>query len=675
MTHSSVHLQIASEDHPSVPNWFAEVAIVAQVFTTSGVLNRIEEQVRFARARFGIYELIDFVAVLIGYAVSAEPTLLAFYERLLPFASAFMALFGRKNLPHRSTLSRYLAALDQPTVEALRSLFLDDLVLRTAQPFPPGGLWDRLGQHWLVVDVDGTKQAARQRALPSLPALPAAHRRFEQVCAPAYLGRKRGEVARSRSTVLQAHSHHWLGTFGGAGNGDYQAELTRACETIINYAGWLCMPLAHILLRLDGLYGTTAVLTPLLASGLGVIVRSKDYGLLALPAVAARLLQPPDVQTTHPESGAQRALFDCPDLLLRPSGPRVRLIVATHPTTSTAKPPIGILRDGTVYEVFLTTAPQTAFTCADVLDLYLHRGSFETVLADEDQEQSTDRWCSRSAWGQELWQILSQWLWNLRLDLGQHLSAASLRMTEFAAAAEPSAAAASHPAAEPALKSAAVLANESVRSGSPHWARRSFTKGFAGSDFVLQPDGTLRCPAGHPLCVHERRPERHGSIRVVYGARIAHCRPCPLRAQCLESTTTRKPRQVSAVLWPIDTSASVADRSSPPTADPPMCKRPPALAPVLWGDWPRSQLRRSFVRLLRTQTVELTVHTLHPEEGLRASGDTVHTRAERAHWRLSWQQRLACNARPASAPLLTVTIHGLPAAFARYIGVNLLAAA
>jgi hypothetical protein len=209
MTHPSVHLQIASEDRPSVPNWFGEVAIVAQVFITSGVLNNIEEQVRFARARFGTYELIDFVAVLIGYAVSAEPTLLAFYERLLPFASAFMALFGRRNLPHRSTVSRYLAALDQPTVEAFRSLFLDDLIRRTAQPFPPGGLWDRQGHHWLVVDVDGTKQAARQRALPSRAELPAAHRRFEQVCAPAYraastLTSMVGDVRRGRQWGLSS---------------------------------------------------------------------------------------------------------------------------------------------------------------------------------------------------------------------------------------------------------------------------------------------------------------------------------------------------------------------------------------------------------------------------------------------------------------------------------------
>ena len=531
MTHPSVHLQMASESVPSLPCWFGEVAIVAQVLTTSGVFKNIEEQVRFARARFGTYELVDFVAVLIGYAVSAEPTLQAFYERLQPFASAFMALFGRKSLPHRCTLSRYLAALDQPTVEALRSLFLDDLVLRAVQTFPPGGLWDRQGQHWLVVDVDGTKQAARQRALPELPELPAAHRRFDRVCAPAYLGRKRGEVARTRTTVLQAHSHHWLGSFGGSGNGDYCAQLARACEAIISYAGWLCMPLASLLIRLDGLYGTTAVLTPLLSSGMGVIVRSKEYGLLDLPAVAARLTLPPDAQTTHPESGAQRALFDCPDLALLPCGPRMRLIVATHPATSTAKPPIGVLRAGTVYELFLTTAPQTAFTCADVLGLYLHRGSFETVLADEDREQDTDRWCSHAPCGQEFWQILNQWLWNLRLDLGQHLSPSPLRLTEFAAAAEPPAVPPSDPVEEPlsvapsqAPKAPpAVLPSAPVAYGPVQWARPSFTKGFAGADFVPQSDGTLRCPAGHPLSVHERRPERHGSVRVVYGARIAHC--------------------------------------------------------------------------------------------------------------------------------------------------------
>src|SRR6266568_4310920 len=77
------------------------------------------------------------------------------------------------------------------------------------------------------------------------------------------------------------------------------------------------------------------------------------------------------------------------------------------------------------------------------------------------------------------------------------------------------------------------------------------TKGFAGADFALQPDGTLRCPADHPLYPQERRAERDGSVRVLYAARSGHCRSCPLRAQCQENTTTSKPRRVSAVFWPL----------------------------------------------------------------------------------------------------------------------------
>src|SRR2546426_1677322 len=172
MTHSTVTIQIAPESVPSTPSWLGEVAAFAQVLASTGILRSIQERVRFARARFGLYDTVDFVVVLIGYARSFEPTLKAFYERLLPFAGTFMALFGRHHLPSRSALSRFLAALDQTTVEALRTLFEDDVLKRTLPFASPGGVWDRWGQRYVVVDVDGTKQAARQRALPRLESLP-----------------------------------------------------------------------------------------------------------------------------------------------------------------------------------------------------------------------------------------------------------------------------------------------------------------------------------------------------------------------------------------------------------------------------------------------------------------------------------------------------------------------
>ena len=101
------------------------------------------------------------------------------------------------------------------------------------------------------------------------------------------------------------------------------------------------------------------------------------------------------------------------------------------------KSPVGVTRAGVVYELFFTNLPQQAFTATDVVELYLHRGAFEPVLSDEDQEIDPDRWCSHSAWGQECWQMVSQWVWNLRLELGHQLEPTSLRTTEFAPASVP----------------------------------------------------------------------------------------------------------------------------------------------------------------------------------------------------------------------------------------------
>ena len=72
---------------------------------------------------------------------------------------------------------------------------------------------------------------------------------------------------------------------------------------------------------------------------------------------------------------------------------------------------------------------------------------------------------------------------------------------------------------------------------------------FSGRDFTLQPDGTLRCPAGQTQVVHERRPEAGGHLRIVYAASIRSCRPCPLREQCQwQGHATKKPRLVSVRL-------------------------------------------------------------------------------------------------------------------------------
>jgi hypothetical protein len=123
MTSSAVSIQTSLQSVPSVPVWFGEVALLAHHLKQESLLKSLVEHVRLSRARFGHSELIDVVVVLMGSALSGEATLETFYNRLQPFATPFMALLGRSRLPHRWTLSRFLAAPDQAPVDARQTLF------------------------------------------------------------------------------------------------------------------------------------------------------------------------------------------------------------------------------------------------------------------------------------------------------------------------------------------------------------------------------------------------------------------------------------------------------------------------------------------------------------------------------------------------------------------------
>jgi hypothetical protein len=537
------------------------------------------------------------------YAISGERTLEEFYERLQPFAVPFMALFERDQLPSRSALSRFLAVLTEAPVEALRTLFLDGLLSRPSvsdsKEKQTGGLMDRAGRTWIVFDIDGTREAARQRALPVGEDLPSAFRRLDDVCAPGY-----------------------------------REELRQGLLAIGRYLTAYQFPSERTLLRLDGQYGTGAVLADL--AGFAFVTRGKEYTALDHPLVQARLHLPPDQFQQRPESQMVRTLYDCPDIPIGPEGVLYRVVVATHPATK-KKSPVGVTRAGVVYELFFTNLPQCAFTARDIVELYLHRGAFEPTLADEDEEIDPDRWCSHSAWGQECWQVIAQWTWNLRLELGHQLESQLPRLTEFAPAIpSPSEQTATHPTS-PAPASGY---------GPPTTATSWKTGRFTGQDFPLQPDGTLRCPAGQSLSAHERRREADGSLRVVYAASIRSCRPCPLREQCQwQGSETRKPRQVSVLLHPL----VVGD------------------APLLWQDWSRRVHRRACMQLLRHQRVEIQV-----ESGDATPSVTLAplSRAQRIHTRLSWDQRLARNARAPSEVKPTITLFGVPDAFAALLGLR-----
>jgi len=626
---------IEVQTSPSVPEWFAEVVIMARHLTTTGLLDAFAHQVRLVRGRFGTYEPLDFLALLVGYAISGERTLADFFERLAPFEAAFMALFGRRCLPHRSSLSRFLAAVDRPCLEAFRTLFQQHTFTEGWTPETLGGIFDRQGRRYLVFDVDGTRQAARQRALPCDPALPAARRRLDGVCAPGYRGRKRGEVVRTRTTVLQMHTRQWVGTYGGPGNGEYRGELTSALQAIMTYLTHFAFPPQMALLRLDGQYGQATVLTQLILAGVFFVTRGRSYQLLEHPQIQRVLAHPPTASVTKLNSGQLVELFDADWLELEEGLPQVRVIVARH----RAPPPghhiaVGKRVGEWVYELFLTALAADGFLVEDVVDLYYGRGSFEGVLADEDVEEDPDRWCSYHEYGQELWQVACQWVWNLRLSLGQTMQGAPLREIEWAPAKE----------APPFL---VPEENAPQQYGPWQWAAAfgRATGRFGAEAFVLQENGQLRCPAGTSLWLSNVRQENAFTQRAVYQAYQSDCQRCALREQCLASgAKADRARRVSAVR-----------RLLPPPAK--LSRKPLLLGPIRWVDVAGRALRRTWTAHWRSQYIEVLALTECPNQ---VAPPPRPPRAVRSHRRWSWQDRLARNAG-LGPPQFRVTLAGVPA--------------
>ena len=223
-----------------------------------------------------------------------------------------------------------------------------------------------------------------------------------------------------------------------------------------------------------------------------------------------------------------------------------------------------------------------------------------------------------------------------RLELGHQLEPTPLRITEFAPAI---------PEQNTQAVTRLTASPPASGYGPPTTATSWKTGRFTGADFPLQPDGTLRCPADSTLTLQERRRETDGSLRLVYAASIRSCHPCRLREQCQwQGSATTKPRQVSILLHPLAVGP----------------------APLLWRDWSRREHRRACMQLVRHQHIEVSLPL--PPAASPGQAAVILSRAQRAHARLSWAERLACNERAPTATPVTITLFGVPEAFATSLG-------
>ncbi len=256
-TEAGIELPSCPDENRATPVWLAEVLLLGEYWRSTGLLERLQQQVKVSRGRMGQYEVCDFVLLLLAYAVSGVGTLKELLIQLKPVESIVLSAWQRQQCPVASTVSRFLSAVEVPAVEQLRTLFEADLLEHGFDCCDyKGGLQDRTGERYWVFDVDGTHQVARQRSVTQQANYPIVRRRSQAAVLPGYLGRKRGEGTRSRSAVDQAHTTEWLGTFGSAGNGTLGPDLDRACEVIQHYLQHYGLSGSQAIVRPDGFYGT-----------------------------------------------------------------------------------------------------------------------------------------------------------------------------------------------------------------------------------------------------------------------------------------------------------------------------------------------------------------------------------------------------------------------------------
>jgi hypothetical protein len=226
-----------------------------------------------------------------------------------------------------------------------------------------------------------------------------------------------------------------------------------------------------------------------------------------------------------------------------------------------------VTRGGVVYELFFTNLPHQAFTACDVVELYLHRGAFESTEAYEDQEIDSDRWCSHARVGTRSMAMHCAMGLDPQAGTGASLaSPESVRTTEAGSCTRPA-------------RSWAPTCT-GLR-GSRYWTCRGSAGRDSGQDFALQPDGTVLCPAHQKLLPHEHRREADGSLRVIYGASLRSCRPWPDATTSVNGKAplpqSRSPRQRAvasapggrcpaplALLPPESTSACLHAARAPP---------------------------------------------------------------------------------------------------------------
>ena len=120
---ASFELHTTSFSELATPPWLTEAIVALRALWACWLPLPLVERVRVERGRAGTFEVLDFVLVLLIYAVSGARTLKELYKQGTPFMSVLAGTWLRNAWPSRSALSRFLGDISPVAVEEMRTLF------------------------------------------------------------------------------------------------------------------------------------------------------------------------------------------------------------------------------------------------------------------------------------------------------------------------------------------------------------------------------------------------------------------------------------------------------------------------------------------------------------------------------------------------------------------------
>jgi len=418
-----------------LPEILSETALLGRRLEASGFLSECERRLLLSRGNgYGTRALVAGL-LLMGSSGLGQAASCAAARGCGPSLAACFAL---DEWISQSSLSRVLASLRPREVRVFADWLLgfESLGLTAIERSTRCMHRDTKGLSWLTGDADGRVNAIRQRGLPEDEESPEPSRRVDEIAAPGYPGRKRGETQVHSMVVQLAGSARFVGVRNGPGNGDHRNDVRWACQRFALAAKALGHPLERAVLRFDGKSVGPVTFEYAHEAGIKVLARWSDYGILYRPEMQECLAAEP--WSPVPDSGGEphrsarelcvqnvrfwsSASTDEPEQLVQLS---IRLVVSRFRLGEKGKRGAGHEMNGWQYEIFATQCDAGDWPAGELVALYYGRSAQENRFEQMDKEMGKLRLVSTTPAGQEMAQAMELFLWNLRTTIGFEVAGA-----------------------------------------------------------------------------------------------------------------------------------------------------------------------------------------------------------------------------------------------------------